>query len=65
MEPIKTMPKEVMRYKTVTITKVDNGYLMSCVKANLGSAPTQEDLVFTDFAQALSFLRPSSPQLVQ
>lgn len=65
MELIKTTPKEVMQYKTVTITKVDNGYLASCVKTNLGGPPTQEDLVFTDFTQVLNFLSPQRAKAVQ
>lgn len=60
MELVNLPPKSVpMRYKTVTITKVDNGYLLSCVFTQLGTPPRQEDLVFVDFQQVLDFLNPS------
>lgn len=63
MEVIKTAPKEVMKYKTVTITKVENGYLVSAVRTQLGGPPQQQDLVFTDFTGVLDFLGPSRVKL--
>lgn len=64
MEAIKTTPKEIMRYKTVTINKLENGYLVSCITTQLGAPPKQEDFVFIDFPQVLDFLSPQRAKLV-
>ena len=60
----KTPNRSPMRYKSVTITKVENnGYLVSCHSFNLGAAPKQEDFVFTDFEQVVMFLKPDTLKL--
>jgi hypothetical protein len=48
-----------MKYDSVQITKMQNGYLVSCMKkANpvLREPPSQEDFVFVSYEGVLKFL---------
>lgn len=64
MELIKTTPKEQMRYKSVNISKLENGYLVGTITTQIGKPPIQEDYVFTDFAGVIEFLSPQRAKLV-
>lgn len=66
MEEVETrinVRKDDMRFKSVTLTKVENGYLLSAIESRLGEQPRQIDYVFAEYEEVILFLKPPSLKL--
>lgn len=57
-----------MKYDSVQITKMSNGYLVSCIKKGnqlTREPPEQTDFVYNTFDQVIASLNPNGLKIVE